>query len=53
MFVYKVISKTTIRLRPGPIYLSVSVPTIRSTDKPASFPMCSSTSRKHAPLQNA
>lgn len=53
MFVYKVIKKITIRLRPELIYLSVSVLTIRSTDKPASSPMCSSVSRKHAPLQNA
>ena len=50
MFVYKVISKNHYSPE---IASRVSVPTIRSTDKPASFPMCSSTSRKHAPLQNA
>lgn len=53
MFVYKVISKNHYSPETG-AYISFGISAHDpSTDKPASFPMCSSASRKHAPLQNA
>lgn len=53
MFVYKVISKNHYSPETG-AYISFGI----SAHDPehgqtSSFPMCSSTSRKHAPLQNA